>query len=161
MKTFDSKIEKDLLYLWGKVGFIVHLSQLVEYNLANILSADELLKEFEERNSMCIIEYNEFAQRSNDLYRKLSKMSLGKILKQAKRVNFFTDEGLNILKNACTKRNYIIHQMFRDDLGTKHLETNPQFYYGKLEETIALLNEINEILVDIFANQKEEFKFIY
>jgi hypothetical protein len=47
-------INQNLQELWGKVGFIVHLSQMVEYNLANILSADELLREFEERDSICI-----------------------------------------------------------------------------------------------------------
>ena len=33
----DKKTEKQLVELWGKVGFIVNLSQMVEYNLANIL----------------------------------------------------------------------------------------------------------------------------
>ena len=40
------KIEEQLIQLWGKVGFIVNLSQMIEYNLANILAFDELLREF-------------------------------------------------------------------------------------------------------------------
>ena len=44
-----NEINQNLQELWWKVGFIVHLSQMVEYNLANILSADELLREFEEK----------------------------------------------------------------------------------------------------------------
>ena len=47
-----NKINQNLQELWGKVGFIVHLSQMVEYNLANILSADELLRGFDTDNSM-------------------------------------------------------------------------------------------------------------
>ncbi len=34
----DKKIEKQLVDLWRKVGYIVNLSQMVEYNLANILA---------------------------------------------------------------------------------------------------------------------------
>ena len=76
---------RKLKALWGKVGFIVHLSQMVEYNLANILSADELLREFEEPHFPPLIEYNKLAQKSNELYHKLSGIPLGGILKQAKK----------------------------------------------------------------------------
>ena len=37
----DKTIEEQLVHLWGKVGFIVNLSQMVEYNLLNILAFDE------------------------------------------------------------------------------------------------------------------------
>ena len=154
-------INNDLFEIWGKVGFIVHLSQMVEYNLANILSADELLREFEERDSMCIIEYNEFAEKSNSLYRTLSTKPLGIILNQAEKVKFFTKNGLELLREACNKRNFVVHHLFRDDLKQKHLETDPQFYFEELETTIGLLHEINEVLVKIFEQQKQEFKLIY
>ena len=84
-----NEINQNLQELWGKVGFIVHLSQMVEYNLANILSADELLREFDTDNSMRIVNYNELAQKSNEMYDKLSVIPLGGILRQAKKVNFF------------------------------------------------------------------------
>ena len=146
--------------LWGKVGFIVHLSQMVEYNLANILSADELLREFEEQDSMCIIEYNEFAEKSNKLYRTLSTKPLGVILKQAEKVKFFNEDGLELLQEACNKRNHIVHHLFCDDLEPKHLENDPQFYFDELENTIETLHEINEVLTKIFERQKQEFKLI-
>ena len=60
-------INQDLQEVWGKVGFIVHLSQMVEYNLANILSADELLRGFDTDNSMRIVDYNELVQKSNEM----------------------------------------------------------------------------------------------
>lgn len=151
---------KNLKTLWGKVGFIVHLSQMVEYNLANILSADELLREFEEQDSMCIIEYNEFAEKSNELYRTLSTKPLGVILKQAEKVKFFNQDGLELLQEACNKRNYVVHHLFRDDLKPNHLESDPQFYFEELETTIGLLHEINEVLTKIFEGQKQEFKLI-
>ena len=158
MKLF---YHKKLRMLWGKVGFIVHLSQMVEYNLANILSADELLHKFEERDSMCIIEYNEFVEKSNKLYRTLSTKPLGVILKQAENVKFFEEDGLKLLQEACQKRNYVVHHLFRDDLKPKHIEADPEFYFKELETTIGLLHEINEVLTKIFERQKEEFKLIY
>ena len=153
-------INQNLQELWGKVGFIVHLSQMVEYNLANILSADELLREFEERDSMCIIEYNKFAEKSNALYQMLSTKTFGAILNRAEKIKFFTEDGLKLLREACSKRNYVVHHLFRDDLNSKHLESDPQFYFEELETTIGLLHEINEVLLNILEQQKKEFKLI-
>ena len=153
-------INQNLQELWGKVGFIIHLSQMVEYNLANILSADELLREFEERDSMCIIEYNKFAEKSNALYRMVSTKTFGAILNRAEKIKFFTEDGLKLLREACSKRNYVVHHLFRDDLNSKHLESDPQFYFEELETTIGLLHEINEVLLNIFEQQKKDFRLI-
>ena len=154
-------INNALADLWGKVGFIVHLSQMVECNLANILSADELLREFDTDNSMRIVDYNELAQKSNEMYHKLSGIPLGAILRQAKKVKFFNEDGIGLLEKACKKRNYVVHNLFRDDLKLRHLETDPEFYFEELENTIEILHEINEVLTKIFERQKQEFKLIY
>ena len=155
-----NETNQNLQELWGKVGFIIHLSQMVEYNLANILSADELLRGFDTDNSMRIVDYNELVQKSNEMYHKLSGIPLGGVLKQAKRVNFFNEDGLELLEKACKKRNYVVHNLFRDDLKLRHLETDPEFYFEELENTIEILHEINEVLTKIFERQKQEFELI-
>ena len=156
-----NEINQNLQELWGKVGFIVHLSQMVEYNLANILSADELLRGFDTDNSIRIVDYNELVQKSNEMYHKLSGIPLGGVLKQAKKVNFFNEDGLELLEKACKKRNYVVHNLFRDDLKPRHLGTDPEFYFEELENTIKILHEINEVLTKIFERQKQEFELIY
>lgn len=82
----NKKIEKELLSLWGKVGFIVNLSQMVEYNFANILAFDEILREFETTDSMFVFEYNEFVERANDWYKSLSKKTFGANVKRAREI---------------------------------------------------------------------------
>jgi len=105
----DKKIEKQLVNLWGKVGLIVNLSQMVEYNLANILAFDEILLEFEITDSMTVFEYNEFVERANNWYKKLSKITFGGNVKRAKEIKFFTKESEELLSKAIKKRNYVIH----------------------------------------------------
>ena len=73
----------------------------------------------------------------------------------------FTKESEKVLSKAIEKRNYVVHNLFRDDLRKNYLETNPKFYFKELEETISLLNTINESLVEIFNQQKEEYKVIW
>lgn len=157
----DKKIEKQLVDLWRKVGFIVNLSQMVEYNLANILAFDEILHEFETTDTMFVFEYNEFAKSANKWYKRLSKITFGVNLKRAKEIKFFTNESEELLSKAIDKRNYVIHSLFKDDLKNKYLETNPKYYFKELEDTIYLLNTINESLVEIFKKQKEEHKLIW
>lgn len=157
----NKKIEKELLSLWGKVGFIVNLSQMVEYNFANILAFDEILREFEKTDSMFVFEYNEFVEYANNWYKRLSKMTFGANFKRAKKIKFFTKESEELLLKAIEKRNYVVHNLFKDDLIKNYLETNPKYYFNELEETISLLNTINESLVEIFKQQKEEYKLIW
>ena len=38
--------EEQYFTLLGKVGLVVHLSQMIEYNIANILALDELCENF-------------------------------------------------------------------------------------------------------------------
>ena len=156
-----SKVEQQLKELWGKVGFIVNLSQMIEYNLANILAFDEILREFGARDSMYVLEYNEFAERANNWYKELSKRTFGGKFKRAKEIKFFTKESEELLSKAIEKRNFVVHRLFKEDLQKNYLETNPEFYFNELEETIYLLNSINESLVEIFRKQKQEHKLIW
>lgn len=157
----NNKIEQELLKLWEKVGLIVNLSQMVEYNLANILAFDEILREFETTDSMFVFEYNEFVERANSWYKKLSKLTFGANFKRAKEIKFFTKESEEFLSKAIEKRNFVVHRLFKEDLQKKYLETNPEFYFNELEEIIYLLNTINESLVEIFKKQKQEHKLIW
>ena len=157
----SKKVEKQLVHLWGKVGFIVNLSQMIEYNLANILSADEILREFEHRDSMTVLEFNDLAKESNNWLVKLEKSTMGSVIKRAKEVRYFSDESINILEDVLKRRNYIAHKLFVDDLKDKHLETNPKHYYKYLEETIDLMHTINNTLLAINKKQREEYKTIY
>ena len=65
------------------------------------------------------------------------------------------------MEKACKKRNYVVHNLFRDDLKLRHLETDPEFYFEELENTIEILHEINAVLTKIFERQKQEFELIY
>lgn len=56
------KKEEQLFEIWGKVGFIVHLSQMIEYTLANVLAFNDILREFDDKGSINVFEYNGFVE---------------------------------------------------------------------------------------------------
>lgn len=148
--------EKQLEELFGKVGFIVNLSQMIEYTLANILAFDELLREFNKNDLMCLFDH--LAVRANKWYTKLSKQSFGYGLRRAQELDFFTADSQERLQNICEERNFVIHHLFKDDLKTQHLETDPSFYFERLESLIEDMYQANEDLNEIFKYQKAQFK---
>ena len=66
---------KKVELLWIKVGFVVQLSQMVEYNLANILGFDEILKKFDDEKPLskkiydnrCVKTRSIFAENENSV----------------------------------------------------------------------------------------------
>ena len=161
MNDFDKTYKQHLEELWGKVGFIVNLSQMIEYNLANILAFDEILREFDNADSMYLFEYNIFVSKANNLYNEFSKRTFGYGLKRAKEINFFTEDSLKRLHKICEERNFVVHHLFKDDLKLKYVETDPTFYFERLEKLIENMYEANEDLSRIFALQKQAYKIIW
>lgn len=161
-KRYSQKeIEDQYFEILGKVGFIVNLSQMIEYNVANILAFNDLLSNFNDTNEMYSFEYEKFKKQANKLYKLLSKQPMGACLKQAENVKFFTEESQNRLELICNERNWAAHQLFKEDLELKHLETDPIFYYDRLEYIIDEMSAINNDLVEIFEKQKKVYNLIW
>ncbi len=159
-KNLSKKVTKQLKQVWRQVGFIVNLSQMIEYTLYNILALNEILKEFESRDSMFVFEYNELVDKANKIGKFLENKSLGCIISKVKEVNYFTVEAIGLLEDVLKKRNYVTHHLFRDDLKEKQLEKNPAIFFKELEDIISLMYSVNEELNEIFNRQKEEMNSI-
>ena len=63
--------------VWEMIGFVVNISQMVEYNLANILALNEILVAFDKEDFMYEFEYAELLRKTDDWYKKLDRLELG------------------------------------------------------------------------------------
>ena len=88
--------------VWGMVGFIVNLSQMIEYNLANILALNEILVAFDKEDSMYEFEYVELLRKTDDWYKKMDRLELGKLLENIKSRTDFTKEFIDFLTEIRT-----------------------------------------------------------
>lgn len=147
--------------VWGMVGFVVNLSQMLEYNLANILALNEILVAFDNEESMYEFEYAELLRKTDDWYKKLDKCELGKVLREVKIKKIITEEFVNYLDEIRTERNYFVHNVFKEDLVTKAFQNNPKQYIPRLQDLVGKMHAANEELVKIFADMKKEVKMIY
>ena len=147
--------------VWEMIGFVVNISQMIEYNLANILALNEILVAFDKEDSMYELEYVELLRKTDDWYKKLDRFELGKLLENIESRTDFTKEFIDFLTDIRTERNFFVHNIFKDDLFTKAFQNNPKQYIPRLQELIAKMHAANDELVKIFAEMKKEVKMIY
>ena len=147
--------------VWVMVGFVVNLSQMIEYNLANILALNEILVAFDKDDSMYEFEYTELLRKTDDWYKKLDRFELGKLLENIESRTDFTKEFIDFLTDIRTERNFFVHNVFKDDLFTKAFQDNPKQYIPRLQELIVKMHAANDELIRIFAEMKKEVKMIY
>lgn len=153
--------EEQYFTLLGKVGLVVHLSQMIEYNIANILAFDDVLRKFDEPGLMMMYEFNDITREAEHWYEILEKKPLGFGLKEARERGFFTDESQKRLDEMCAERNYVVHRMFKDDLLTQNTSKNPTFYYERIENLLEEMKVINDGLTEIFKEKQNEYNSIY
>ena len=156
-----TKKEKYYKKVWGSVGFIVNLSQMIEYNIANILALNEILSAFDKQDSMFVFEYNELLRKTDEWYSELDKKELGKVLREAKNRPIFTEQFIDLLDKIRVERNYYVHTFFKEDLKTKQFQDNPKECIPRLQELVGDMHAANEELVRIFQEMKQEVKLIY
>ncbi len=142
--------------IWKKIGLIINISQMIEYSLINIIAVNEILSEFEKKNQMYVFEYNELVKKSNELSDIFETKTFGEILSYFKEIKYFKNKDYHKLIEVLKRRNYVVHKFFKDDLSKNNLETNPTVYYSYLDETIKLMNEVNDELVGIDQKQRNE-----
>lgn len=147
--------------VWTSIGFIVNLSQMIEYHLSNILGLNEILSAFDKVASMNSIEYNDLVNKSNEWYKKLTYKELGKLQNFIQEKNIFTKDFIDEIDHVRVERNYFIHHIFKDDLFSKEFQNNPKQYIPRLQELVSRMNEVNTILCKIFDDMKKEVKLIY
>lgn len=143
------------------VGFVVNLSQMIEYNLTNILALNEILVAFDKEESMFEFEYAELLKKTDEWYKKLDRFELGKLLENIKSKTDFTAEFITSLTEIRSERNYFVYNVFKEDLFTKEFQNNPKQFIPRLQELIAKMHAANDELVKIFAEMKKEVKMIY
>lgn len=158
MKVFKKKYYKKV---WGSVGFIVNLSQMIEYNIANILALNEILSAFDKQDSMYVFEYNELLRKTDEWYAELDKKELGKVLREAKNRPIFTEQFIDLLDKIRVEGNYYVHAFFKEDLKTKQFQNNPKECIPRLQELVGDMHAANEELVRIFQEMQQEVKLIY
>ena len=155
-------IDKEKLdKVWGSVGFIMHLAQLIEYNLVNIIAGHKFLKDIDSQKIMTIDEYEKRAQESNKMLHNIGgKRTMGYVVNIAKDLHLFDDELEKRISAVKDKRDYYAHRFFKEQLFTKEMENNPGVLLNQLSQDVDEMCKINDKLLEIDSQQREDAKEI-
>ena len=153
--------DEKLMEIWGSVGFVMHLAQLIEYNIVNIIAGNKFLKDITNKKNITIDEYEKRAYRSNKILHNLSyNKTMGDVVYAAKDAKLFDDEIAQRIDLIKSKRDYYAHTFFKEQLFSKDMENNPDQLLEQLKIYIEEMNNMNTILIEIDKKQREEAKRI-
>lgn len=140
--------------MYSRIGHIFHIIQMVEYNIANILSIEEFEKEtktiFEEKD-IERIKTNIDAKFDN-----LSTLTFGQLSKEVEKSQYLKELDILKLKDFVNYRNYLAHKCFKEKLWANELTEldDVDAFVDELNDFEFRAANLNEDLLKIFKNNK-------
>lgn len=151
----NKRIKKKLLskqqqYVYGAIGFVFHLTSLIEYNLIQIIAGEKYLSVFDKEEFSFEDIENAMIDSNKELHNlSNSKNMLGKLIDKIESVNVFDKDFINDLRKASQIRGYYAHQFFKDDLYKGYMEKDPLRYKKRMSDDIGFLYQLNYGLTDM------------
>lgn len=152
----DSNLTDEVIWreMYSRIGHIFHIVQMVEYNIANILSIEEFKKEtktvFEEKDI-------EIIKTNIDLkFEKLSTLTFGQLSKEVEKSNYLKEIDMQELKNFVNYRNYLAHRCFKEKLLAHELADIEDIdsFIDELNDFEVRVATLNEYLIHVFKTNK-------
>lgn len=154
----EEEQEKEIVWreMYSAIGYIVHLMQMIDYNIANILAISDMNTKILEKEPLTEQEYVEIKDKAKKFYNKIISISTGRLRDKFKNSPLLSSDDVSLIQDAIKKRNEIIHKIFIDDLVAKkfdNLEEVDKYidYLNKFEED---LRNLNEELLCIFRDNR-------
>ncbi len=151
----DPRFEEEIVYreMYSRIGCILHIFQMIEYNIANILSVEE----YEKINGKLISE-EDIKQVKKDIdskYQQLTKIFFGRLWKEIKSSRYLANIDLEALEEIVKYRNYLVHNCFKEKLIENQLTLeNIDEFVDELNDFEELIRNFNDQLVKIFEIHK-------
>lgn len=156
MNPDDPLLESQLIWreMYSRIGFIFHIIQMAEYNLANILAIEEFEKE-----TLRLFTEDDIQRIKSDIdlkFKKLSTLTFGNLKKLVEQSTYLKDINMDDLSRIVDYRNYLAHQCFKEKLLNKDLQTlhDVDKFVEELSDFEVMIAEFNDWLVSIFADKK-------
>jgi len=152
--------ETDLLY--GRVGMIVALSQMIEYNLAEVQAYQKVLSLFDKDGQVKREIFEKVSKEAEVLWEKSLNETLGQNIAQIKGAGIFKNNPKQIdeLEAVLKERNYLVHQFFKEDVAKRSIEKNITSVLKRLLDDVERMNRLNEALIGQIKDLEKEYDSI-
>lgn len=156
LNVANPKLDQEVVYreMYSRIGMILHILQMNEYNIANILA----LEEFEKINGRLVTE-DDVAQIRKDIDKKfveLSELTFGKLKKKVEHSKYLAGIDTELLEKIVDYRNYLAHRCFKEKLLKQELSTikDVDRFVDELSDFEVIIHDFNEWLLEVFKNHK-------
>ena len=156
LKDNSDNMTKEVVFreMYSRLGHFFHVIQMVEYNIANIISIEEFEKETKTVFDAADVE----RIRSNieTKYQKLSGLTFGKLANEVAASLYLKNIEIKKLEEIVKFRNYLAHNCFKEKLLEHKLEQleDVDEFVDELNDYEEKARELNDWLVEIFKDNK-------
>lgn len=140
------------------IGVVIKNSQVIEYNMALAMGLHRVTSEFDERKKIPLTEYRQIEKDAVKLRESMSQKTLGQVIEEISDTNCLKPKQLNKLKTVLEDRNYIVHQIFKDEFEPDPEEKEKIKTY--LIEVINNMSRANQSLSSTIESLKEKYDSI-
>ena len=149
-------LENEIVYreMYSRIGFIFHIIQMIEYNIANILA----LEEFEKKQSDTFT-YSDVQLIKNNIdikFSKLSKLTFGRLKDEVEKSKYLANVDMELLKKIVDYRNYLAHRCFKEKLLNNELSSveDADKFVDELNNFETVSKNFNEWLLTVFRKNR-------
>ena len=152
----DPQIDGEVVWreLYSKIGCFFHTVQMVEYNIANIISIEEFEKE--EKKIFSSDDIIRIKDKINIKFDKLTKFTFGNLVNEVEKSKYLEDVNIDLLKNIKQYRDYLAHRCFKEKLLENELDCleDVDKFVDELNDYEQKAKQMNDCLVEIFKKYK-------
>ena len=140
--------------LYSRFGYIFHVVQMLEYNIANIIA----IEKFKKRANKPLSEerFINIKKRIAEEFEKLSKQTFGELKDKVKKSEFLKEIDYNELSEIVEYRNYLAHNCYKEKLLKNELRTieSVDSFVEELNNYECRIRELNDLVVKILESHK-------
>lgn len=140
--------------MYSRIGIIFHIIQMVEYNIANIISIEEYEKET--KTVFDIKDIDRIRTNIDLKFQQLSRLTFGGLNKEVEKSIYLKYIDLDKLKKIKEYRDYLAHRCFKEKLLDNKISDLEDIdsFVDELNDFEAKASEINESLLQVFKDNK-------
>ena len=156
MDKNNSNYESEVVFreMYSRIGYIFHVIQMAEYNIANVLAIEEFEKE--KKIIFDVSDIERIRNRINEKYEHLSTATFGQLKSLVKTSGYLKTIDFDKLSAIVDYRNYLAHICFKEKLldGTLDNLKDVDGFVDELNDFELKVVELNEQVLQVFKNNK-------
>ena len=140
--------------MYSRIGYLFHIYQMCEYNIANILAIE--LLERENREVYSINDLDDLKKRIDNEFIKLSHYTFGQLKTKVEKSKYLKGIDYTLLGEVVNARNDLAHHCFKDKLLKSELNTldDVEKFIKELNDEEEKARKLNDYLVKVFSENR-------